>query len=376
MKVVFVVDHYNSVTDGTIITARRFEEELIRQGHDVTVVSYGVSGKNKFGLKENKILIVSAIAKKSNVTFAKFDKKIVEEAIRDADVVHLFMPFSAERKTLKLAKKLKVPVTVAFHVHPDNILRNIGLKKPPRFLTNFIFWLWRVNFYNKAGHIHCPSQFIAGELNKRRYKAKKHVISNGVAPCFVPAEKSGEARGNDGKFEILMVGRLAAEKRQDLLIKAVKGSKYKEKINITFAGSGPRGKKYAKMAEKLPNKPVFKFFTQRELLEKIHNSDLYIHAADVEIEGISCIEAFSCGVVPVIGNAQKSAAKQFIIDERCSFKAGNAASLREKIEYWIENPAAREEMGAKYSEYGMQFKLENSVRQALEMFEEEITSNK
>ena len=32
-------------------------------------------------------------------------------------------------------------------------------------------------------------------------------------------------------------------------------------------------------------------------------SDLYVHAADVEIEAMSCMEAFAGGLVPVIANS-------------------------------------------------------------------------
>lgn len=369
MNIVFVLDHYNSKTDGTILTAERFEKELIRQGHSVKIVSFGVLGENKYGLKENSLPIVSAIAKKSNVHFAKFNKKIIAKAFEGADVVHLFMPFSLERRALRLARRMGIAVSAAFHVHPDNVLRNVGIKRLS-VLTRFIFWLWRKNFYDKVNYIHCPSEFTAKELIKHKYRAKLYVISNGVAPYFVPKSKPGYAR--DRRFEILMVGRLSAEKRQDLLIKAVETSKYKDIINITFAGSGPYKEKYQNMARKLVNEPTFAFMDQESLLKKIYASDLYIHAADVEIEGISCIEAFSCGLVPVIGRAEKSAAKQFIIDDRCGFESDNYEMLRERIEYFIENPDELSELSLAYCQFSQKYRLEDSVKAIVSMFEEAI----
>lgn len=366
MKIVFVVDHYNSITDGTVISARRFEKELIAQGHTVVVVSYGVQGENKYALKENRIPIVSPVSKKFNLTYAKFDRAVMTEAFTGADVVHLFLPFSAERKSRRLAQKMGIAVTAAFHVHPNNILKNMGIKKPPRFLTSLLFWLWRVTFYNKIRHVHCPSAFTAEALKQHKYTSELHVISNGVAPEFVPAEKP--AYTADRNFEILMVGRFAAEKRQDLLIKAVAASAYRDKINITFAGGGPLEGKYVDLARRLPNSPVFAFLPQERLLKQIRASDLYIHAADVEIEGISCIEAFASGLVPVIGNAPLSAARQFVLDERCSFEAGNAESLRARIEYWIEHPGELQKMGSVYAEYAKSFALEKSVAAAVGMF--------
>ena len=59
----------------------------------------------------------------------------------------------------------------------------------------------------------------------------------------------------------------------------------------------------------------------REPLADFYNQcDLYVHAAEAEIEAIACIEAFASGLVPVIANAKMSATKQFALDKRSLFK--------------------------------------------------------
>ena len=80
-------------------------------------------------------------------------------------------------------------------------------------------------------------------------------------------------------------------------------------------------------------------------------TDLYVHAADAEIEAISCIEAFSSGIVPVIANSPKSATPQFALDERSLFQAGSSDDLAAKIDYWLSEPAERARMEAEYSEF-------------------------
>jgi glycosyltransferase involved in cell wall biosynthesis len=115
---------------------------------------------------------------------------------------------------------------------------------------------------------------------------------------------------------------------------------------------------------------------QEDLLPQIQTSDLYVHAAEVEIEGLSCMEAFACGVVPVIGDAEKSAAKQFAIDGRCIFEAGNADSLRRRIEYWLENPEERLALGERYAAHAENFRIESSARRLVEMFEEAYLAEK
>ena len=66
-----------------------------------------------------------------------------------------------------------------------------------------------------------------------------------------------------------------------------------------------------------------------------------MHASEVEIECIACIEAISCGLIPVIADSDKSAAKQFALDEQSLFKNKNIKDLLKKIEYWIKHPDKR-----------------------------------
>src|SRR5690554_7753569 len=61
---------------------------------------------------------------------------------------------------------------------------------------------------------------------------------------------------------------------------------------------------------------------------------------------ISCIEAFSCGLVPIISESRRSATTQFALGKEHLFCAGRSSSLAEKIDSWISNPQKlKEEIG-------------------------------
>lgn len=370
MTIVFVVDNYSCTSNGTIISTLRFKNELERQGHIVRVVSNDTYGPNTYCLKTRRIPIVSSFAKRCNMTFAKFNKRVVADAIKDADVVHLLLPFYVQTKTLKLARKMGINVTAAFHLHPDNVLKNGGLKNPPPTMTKWVFERWRKILYDKVDDIHCPSQLIADELVKHNYTARLHVISNGISEEFQHIERVRPNVCLANPFRILMVGRFACEKRQDLLIDAVAMSKYADVIELTFAGSGPLEKKLCEQAKCLPNYPIFKFMLQKELHMVIKKSDIYVHCADVEVEGISCIEAFATGLVPVIGDSSLSATKQFAIMPESLFTAGDAGSLKERIEFWIENPKKLQTASLEYSEFAKGFTIKESAKKLVEMFEQ------
>ena len=105
-------------------------------------------------------------------------------------------------------------------------------------------------------------------------------------------------------------------------------------------------------------------------------ADLYVHTSDAEIEAMSCMEAFACGLVPVIADSPRSATPQFALDERSLFPAGDAAALAEKIDWWFEHPEAREEMGRRYAQHAEQYALDRSIVQTEEMFRLAIQEQK
>jgi len=371
MIIVFVEDNYSHKTDGTAISTHRFRDELIKRGHTVRVLAIGVEGSDMYGLEEHHIPIVSTVAKKNNMRFAKFDEKIVTQAFAGADLVHLTFPWQIHRRCLALAKKMGIPVSAAFHCQPENITYNIKLNSLP-FINSFIYFLFKLWLYGKIENIHCPSQFLAKELVRHKYAAQLHVISNGISTIFTPP--SIPVPKEPDTIRVLMIGRLAKEKRQDLIIKAVMHSKYKDKIQLHFVGRGPMYKHYHRLGSKLPRQPQFEptFIPQEKMPELIHKADIYVHASDAEIEGIACIEAISCGKVPIIADSKISAASQFALDERSLFKKGKYLELRDKLDYWIEHPVELEQMGKKYAELGESYNIKYSAPKLEKMFKDAI----
>lgn len=371
MKILIVIDQFDSANNGTTISAIRFAEALKDNGNEVSVVTTGTPGKNKYIVKELPLTpLVAHIVHSQGMRFAVPNKKTFEEAMKDVDVVHFYLPFGLSVHGLKVAKKLGVPCTAAFHFQPENATYTLGLGKKTK-VNDMIYNFYRNKFYNHFTHIHCPSNFIAGELKNHGYTAKLHVISNGIDKDF-KYRKLQKTKDLEGKYVITMIGRYSNEKRQDVLIDAVSKSKYADKIQLVLAGKGPKEKAYREQGQKLKNPPILQFYTKEELMDLLAMSDLYVHAADAEIEAISCIEAFASGLVPIIANSPKSATPQFALDDRSLFEAGNSDNLAEKIDYWLDHEEERKDMEKQYAESGKKYNIHNSILQIEEMFQEAI----
>lgn len=372
MKIAIVCDVLGKPNNGTSIAAYNLINFLKKQGHEVHVIcpdedkkdweNYHIVKRIHFGPLDNYV-------KKNGVILAKPDKKILEPIIKEMDIIHCLLPFPLGKKATRIAKKYNIPVTVSSHVQAENFTAHLFLMhfEPANFISYRVF---NSNVYKHAVAIHYPSQFISDFCFHYGIKnPKPYVISNGVNPGIFPKTAEKPKKHQD-KFVILYTARFSGEKNHKVLIKAIKYSKYADKIQLVFAGAGPKKPSLIKYAQKrkLVHQPEFSFFSREQMNDVVNSADLYVHASNIEIEAIACNEAVSCGLVPVISNSKKSAATQFALDERNLFKKNNAKDLAAKIDYWIENPELKAQQKAEY----LVKRVPDSVEQAMQKMEQMI----
>ncbi len=366
MRIVIVIDQYDNENNGTTVSAARFVSHLRARGHEVRICATGKPGPDKYVMKTHIFPIIDPLISSQGMQFGRAVESELRRAFEGADIVHLYLPFRLEMRAREIAEEMGIPYMSAFHCQPENVTYNIGMKYLTP-LAHGLYWWFRHRFYRYVNHIHCPTKFIAGQLEAHGYAAELHVISNGADEAFRPVQVEKPAGWQD-RFVVMMIGRLSREKRQDLIIKAAMRSKYSGRIQLVFAGNGPRKKYYARLGRKLENPPVFGYYSKDKLIQLINQCDLYVHAAEAEIEAISCIEAFSCGLVPVIADSKLSATPQFALSANNLFRNKSVSDLVRKMEYWIEHPAEKEAVGKEYVEYAQQYRVTRSAEKMEEVY--------
>jgi len=372
MIITLVTDQFYQNNHGTSVSGQRIYNGLVALGHTVRVLTIDNGQNTKYAVKERYFgKLITGIINSQGFQFGKPERATLEQAILGSDIVHVYLPFKLEYKTIELCKELNIPCTAAFHLAPENITSTIYLGKSK--LVNEALWKdFYKRTYRHVKHIHTPSLMIANQLVKHKYKANLHVISNGYNSVFMPEPNHKKPKKYSDKFVICFVGRFSREKRHDLIIKAVNESKYKDKIQLVFAGKGPLLNKVMKQAQKLPNYPVFTFLNQGQLVDLYNYADLYIHPADIEVEGMSCLEAIACGCVPIVSNSEKSATSQFATHENSVFEHGNYKDLAQKIDWWIEHEEERLKQKDIVAHHANKFTLERSMQYYVQMFEAAI----
>lgn len=379
MKILFVLNSYYCTGNGLSASARRTVKALREAGEDVRVLSGPNHDPNgpqpEFALKDFHFPVFQPLISSQGYQFASTDTKIVEEAVRWADVVHMQEPFVLEIRTARIARKLGKPITGTYHLHPENIFFSLGMgswKLPNQLMLKF----WRDFCFNKWKYVQCPTQNVRERLEANGIKSGLRVISNGLVPdeCIrVPRQNK--------PYLLCCIGRLSGEKSPYTLLEAMKYSSHAKDIQLFFAGRGPSEKKIRRKAEKLytsgivNHAPVFDFLDRDGLRDLAAKADLAIHCATVEVEGLSIMEAMQQGAVPVIAEGPITGTWQFAMDQRSRFPQKDARELARKIDWWLDHPDQLDAARSAYMKEMPQYSIEYSVNELRKMFRDAIASN-
>ena len=354
-----VCDVLGEENNGTTIAAMNLIRFLREKNHIVRVVCPDEDKNGQpdyYVVKAVDLGPLNNYVKKNGVVIAKPDKKILQEALNGVDHVHLMLPFPLANAALHLAKKCNVSVTAGFHCQAENISSHLFLKNDVHF-NKVIYKFFYRHFYRYVDGVHYPTEFIHQLFEQYGGKTNAFVISNGVGSEFHPIKVSRPAEF-EGKQVILFTGRYSKEKSHKVLIDAVRHSRHADTIQLVFAGEGPLKEKLSKQAKGLENQPLFKFFSREDMVRMINVADLYVHPAEVEIESISCLEAISCGLVPVISDSPRSATRYFALDDKNLFHCNDSRALANKIDYWLEHPEEKAARSREYMGYTKAFDFE------------------
>ena len=378
MKILYVMNNAYTKGNGLAGSCRRTVQYLRSAGEEVCILSaQGADGEQPdYALPDDVIPIFSGIIRKQGYAFAKRDDEVIRQAVRWADVVHLEEPFDLQIRTCTIAQEENKPLTATYHLHPENFYASVHLRKS-RYLTSATMLVWMHTVFNRCRIVQCPTENVRQRLAKWHCKAELRVISNGMLP-EEPENVPSPIQKPDRTFLVVTTGRYSVEKDQMTLLKAMRFSKYADRIQLVLAGKGPTEQKLRKEADMLLQKgmiqhaPVFGFYSLPELQAIYRQADLYIHCAIIEVEGMSCMEAVQTGLVPIIAEGKLTATPQFARSRESLFRERDAKELAERIDYWLSDHDRRKREAARYSGMGSEYDIRRSVEQLQRMYNDAI----
>lgn len=379
MKVLFVCNNAYNQGNGLSVSIHNTIRKLREHGVDARLMAIRNPDPHgpqpDFPLGHFKFPIFEPIIYTNGFAYAKIDRKMIAEALAWADIVHIQEAMPLENVVVRMARKMGKCLTATFHLYPQNVLASLGFPKR-NFVNPFLRDNWKGLVFDKCSDIQCPTAVVRDYLEKKHFKARLHVISNGID---VPAEPVKAATLLlEGTVDLLCIGRMASEKSQDTLLDAIRYSRHADQIHLIFAGNGPKAGYYRKMAQRLYAKGILKipatfgFYTHDELHELARKSYLYIHCAWVEVEGLSCLEALREGTVPVIAQGDMIGTSVFALCPESLYPVYDSRALAARIDWWIEHPEERNRMAQEYADSVCRYDNEKTILSLIAMFRQAL----
>jgi alpha-1,6-mannosyltransferase len=190
----------------------------------------------------------------------------------------------------------------------------------------------------------CASAQLTGRLQANGV-ANSETLPMGVEPgAFSPNLRSSEIRtaalaalGLDPSGVLLVgAGRYSAEKRWDMVMRAVAECSRRHKVGLLLVGDGRKRQKLELLADRLPTVAVLPALSDRgELARLLASADGLIHGCEAETFCMVAAEARASGV-PLIVPDRGAAADQLVRGAGAIYRASRERSLELAIDRFIE----------------------------------------
>jgi glycosyltransferase involved in cell wall biosynthesis len=337
MKILMLNYEFPPMGGGAGNATDNISKEMVKMGHDLTVLTSGYGDLPKFELKDGvKIYRVFSWRKGIHdcgfrgaytYLFSAAFKLLSLKKTDQFDIIHYF--FSLPTGLLSLVpwafrgtpyivslRGSDVPYYDVFNkkVH----LFNMILKPINRFI-------WR-----KAKRVVALSNGLRLTALRTSPKQSIDVIPNGVeTDLFKPFPSNSE---RDNKFRLITVSRLINRKGIDHILKALSELEDND-ITLLVVGTGSYESYLKKMCHKLglDNVVTFYGYCPREKLPELYNkADVFILPSLAESFGIVFAEAMACGL-PVIGAKTGGIVDLVHSENGILVEPGNIKQIKEAI---------------------------------------------
>ena len=374
MKILMVIDDYFSTTNGMAISTQRFAKQFRHLGHEVRILSTATRMDKQidYPVPQIKPPFFSKLIASQGYIFGQPVDKTIQQAVQWADIVHLDTPFFLGARAGTIAKKYNKTITGTFHLYPENMTASVPALDRP-FLNSQLMHIFRDWSFKNCSVIQCPTLKVKERLEKYHFPQKLTVISNGISNSFLVNQ---HLCNPNHPFTILCIGRYSNAKDQKTLFKAMKLVSSSENMQLILAGKGPLQEKYEQLAKEVPGKVIMKYYPPQELQKLTQTADLVVHCADVEVEGMSCMEAFASGCVPIIADSPLFSTSSYALTKYNKFPAGDEATLAKRIDYWYDHPQQLEKWRQKYINYAQSLTVQKSAEKVITMMQDALKANK
>jgi phosphatidylinositol alpha 1,6-mannosyltransferase len=298
MRVAIVTESFPPDLNGVAHSVVRVAEHLVARGHEPMVIAPAPAAANRTPPESLPYPVVRVpslpVPLYRSFRLGLPSRRLTEVLTGYApDVVHLASPFVLGARGLTVARRLRLPTLAVYQTDVAAYARAYHLG-----WSVVTVWRWLREIHNAADRTLAPSTTAARDLADNGIE-RVRIWGRGIDPVrFDPARRCERTRRQfapGGETLVGYVGRLAAEKRVDLLAETAR----LPGVRVVVVGDGPARRELERAL------PTVRFLGARhgaELARLYASFDIFAHTGPHETFGQTVQEAQASGV-PVVAPA-------------------------------------------------------------------------
>lgn len=311
MRIALFSDTYPPQINGVATATYTLAKAMRENGHEILIVTVAEAKQKKLTFEDGIIRIPGVTVKRLyNYKFTWLYNFKAYKMIKDfnPDIIHVQTEAGVGIFGRICAGKLHVPLIYTYHTLYENYTYYVtrGIEPMDSIAKKFVKWLSTLVGDTTSGF---TTTSLKTKRALRKYGVKDYinVIPNGLDLDMFKEEnldltKIKEIKDKyslNGKFTMLILGRMAKEKSNELLLRWIKN--YIEKTNdrdlkILIVGDGPALNELENLAKELNIADIVSFvgcINHDEIPLYYRVSDLYISASTTETQGLTYNEAMA-----------------------------------------------------------------------------------
>ncbi len=315
MKLAFFTDTYLPNVDGVVRTVVDMRRELEREGHDVYIFTSGTSRDKQFNPDPHVFFHRSfrfPLYPQYKIALFPYVSAVNNARKSGVEMVHSHAMASMGLAAISTAKTLHVPLVGTFHTLLPKAVDLISWGPTSSKAASKVLWSAFEWFYRPFDVVTAPSATI-GNLLKEHDLPNVTVIPNGVdIKRFSPDASDGlRMRKKLGLGEkqplVVVAGRLSPEKNVPVIVEAAKIVRQESPlVQFISTGDGPARREVEKHVKALRLQDTVRltgFLPESQIASLYRAADVLATASTFETQGLSALEALSCGTPVVAANA-------------------------------------------------------------------------
>lgn len=345
------------MVSGAALVVWRLAEGMAARHHDVLVVAASDRGQPYTHEAEDGWLRVARLRAWPNPfrvgqRFLLWPRRSLAEELREhrPHLIHLHDYSSAGLAGLRVGRALGVPVILTLHQLPWFIAAYLPDLPGVRALAETLAWRHLRRFMPQCAATISPSQMIA-DIVQTHLGVRPTPLTNGVELLrFSPNTADNEEHGRlCRKYDldptvpvILHVGRIDADKRVELVLKAVANVAPTTPVQLLIAGDGTQRAALMRLSETLGIRGLCRFpgfvGVGGDLPGLYRLADVFVTASEVEIQSSVVLEAAASGV-PVV-TVRASSMAEFVEDGVTGYltKPRHVSGLADRLLTVLQQP--------------------------------------